>query len=625
MLSERQTKIVEFILNSISGAYANEIAEIASITTRTLRNEIREINNAFQGDEIIKSDNIRGYFIPDDKLDSVRSLLFERKSNYEITDDSRALTIIGYLLEDSQNRFELADKLFISEQTLYRNFSSLKTTLQTKYEVELSQKGDEYSFDLPEFDIRRFVYRLIQKSQPVSDRQMISFLELIMPISFNYDSYMLIKKKTKLVFGTETTPLIKTNLLLLSSVIYFTQNRDIEGAILQEIKNSTSDLEQDISKKIQSNFDLNIKSSDLLSEFISTFNIFDIDIDELTHVIVSEFVDDVLEKYNFDIKTTQQLYDNLLLHCEFMLRRVKEGYELENPLKQHIKNTYPLSLEMSMLIVPIIYKYKQVYISQDEISYIALYIEHFVQNFNKKIHVLIEKNERKAVFSNTLLWLESNFSSYIKIISADPGRDLNEIIEEENIELIISFDESSLHPTIPTYRIYNMPNKRDLEHMNTLIYQIKIKHRFKSVLQNCFSEDAVIVFDRQVTFEEVISELSEKMVSLHWLDSSEKYIEEVLEREIIYPTAMGNGVMLPHPLFHYANKTCIAVGVLKKKIESNDNSINLILLLGTEAKENDRIPILFSLVDEIVNDSKLSKVIEKITSGQDFIDYLVSK
>ena len=38
MLSERQIKIVEFILNSMSGAYAKEVADLASITTRTLRN-----------------------------------------------------------------------------------------------------------------------------------------------------------------------------------------------------------------------------------------------------------------------------------------------------------------------------------------------------------------------------------------------------------------------------------------------------------------------------------------------------------------------------------------------------------------------------------------------------------
>lgn len=625
MLSERQIKIVEFILNSMSGAYAKEVADLASITTRTLRNEINEINSSSDCKDIIESDNIRGYFIPEDKQHEVRSFLFERQSNLGVVDDSRLLSIIGYLLERDQNKFDLAEKLFISEQTLYRNVSEVKKKIQEEFNVKIAHLDDSYSLTATEVEKRKLIYRMVLRYQPVTEKHVIGFLELLAPDTFDENEYTSIRKKTYESFTKNSSSLLKGNLLVLSSVIYLTSIRKNEALELEELDKEYSDLETMVSKKIQDNFDISLLGANLLSEFISTFNIFDIEIDDFTRVIMSEFADDVLEKYNYDIKSSQTLYDNLLLHCEFMLKRIKEEYGLENPLMKHIKNTYPLSFEMSMLIVPIIYKYKQVYLTEDEISYVALYMEQFVQNFNKKIKVLVEDYERKAVYNNVMLWLETNYSKYIEIVISDNRNNIIEIVKNEGIELIISFDDSLLHPIVPTYRIYNMPNDRDVEHLNALIYQIKIKHRFRSVVKNCFEDEAIILFEDKVSFDEVIEELTSSMESLAWIDNSKEYKQEIIDREKIYPTTMGNGVMMPHPLFYYANKTCMSVGILKHPIKCNDNLINLVLLLGTEQKENDDITILFSLVDEIVKDRNLDKILTETTLGNDFINYLYSK
>lgn len=80
---------------------------------------------------------------------------------------------------------------------------------------------------------------------------------------------------------------------------------------------------------------------------------------------------------------------------------------------------------------------------------------------------------------------------------------------------------------------------------------------------------------------------------------------------------MGNTVMMPHPIFCFAKKTCMAIGLLKESICMHGEEVKMIMLLGTEEKENDDITILFSLVDEIVKEGNLVSKLDKIATSSD--------
>ena len=73
---------------------------------------------------------------------------------------------------------------------------------------------------------------------------------------------------------------------------------------------------------------------------------------------------------------------------------METGYEVKNPILNDIKRQYPYAYEISMLMVPIVYRYKNCFIQDDEVSYIAIFVEHFLENVNQKLKAVIISSSR---------------------------------------------------------------------------------------------------------------------------------------------------------------------------------------------------------------------------------------
>lgn len=132
-------------------------------------------------------------------------------------------------------------------------------------------------------------------------------------------------------------------------------------------------------------------------------------ISDLSILILEDFCHDVMEKYHFDLWQSQSFYDNILNHIEYMMRRMGTGYEAKNPILNEVKKQYPYAYEISMLMVPIVYRYKNCYIQDDEISFIAIFVEHFLENINQKLKAVILSSTRFSINSIVSNWWKRIF------------------------------------------------------------------------------------------------------------------------------------------------------------------------------------------------------------------------
>ena len=121
------------------------------------------------------------------------------------------------------------------------------------------------------------------------------------------------------------------------------------------------------------------------------------EITDFTMLVFDEFCNEVFDKYSINLKESEALSSKMLLHIEFMNRRVIGGYELKNPIVDDVKTKFPFAFEISMMIVPILFKYKRVYVTEDEISYLTVYVAQFLENENVKLKTIIVTNQRHSV------------------------------------------------------------------------------------------------------------------------------------------------------------------------------------------------------------------------------------
>ena len=70
-----------------------------------------------------------------------------------------------------------------------------------------------------------------------------------------------------------------------------------------------------------------------------------------------------------------------------------------------------------MMIVPILFKYKRVYVTEDEISYLTVYVAQFLENENVKLKTIVVTSQRHSVKQLLTQWLEMYFKNQIEIVN----------------------------------------------------------------------------------------------------------------------------------------------------------------------------------------------------------------
>ncbi len=122
---------------------------------------------------------------------------------------------------------------------------------------------------------------------------------------------------------------------------------------------------------------------------------------------------------------------------------------------------------------------------------------------------------------------------------------------------------------------------------------------------------------------EIIEELLELIAQKHSEINKEEIIQNLVDREKIETTGIGNNVAIPHARIKNIQKVYFAFGITKKGADFralDKKPVNLVfLILGPEKKVNTQVCILARL-SRILHDKKLRKKLKKCKTSQNVID-----
>ena len=634
MLTGRQSKILEILLNNVQGVTGTKLAEYLEVSSRTIRNEIGEINRIWKDGSVIKSSRRTGYFIEEQDMDSVRAyFLSEGRMKTEEAVSDRGWIILGMVLETGRaDVFDAGEKLALSQPAMYKEISRFQKKLLSEYQSELlKMSGDRLWIEGDERKIRQTLFRIIKNETQNGTNLCSWFLKTFLYNAFDQTEYEWMVKLIKEYFDSRYIQISDANLYMIVSSVYITLIRNYQNHKVVALTK-----EETVSQEIGQFFDylreqsLELNNGDLeilgglLHGFKLTANpVEESEINSLSVLILEDFCHDVMEKYHFDLWQSQSFYDNILIHIEYMIRRMETGYEVKNPILNEIKKQYPYAYEISMLMVPIVYRYKNCYIQDDEISYIAIFVEHFLENVNQKLKAVIISSTRFSVSSIVSTWLQTNFQNQIETVAMIPRHNLEQYLEEHPVDLIISIMDSVVHPTVATFKIEGIPNQYTQTSMNALIHKIRMNYRFREIIKEHFNQKTIRIYNEKVEFEQVIRELSEALKAEDYLYDVDEFVNDVLQREVNYPTFIGDWFMIPHPLVTFAKKTSIGVAVLKKPIRMQEKEIQLIFLLAMERKQNEQIGVLFQFFRHMALERSFIGKLAAVETGEEFVDVMI--
>lgn len=634
MFTRRQYKILELLLNNVQGITGVKIAECLNVSSRTVRNEIGEMNRIWTEGTIIKASKRKGYFIEEEDRNTVRKFLLENNNKYmDETDTYRGFVILGMALEKGTvNLYDICDELSLSETAIYKEVVKFQKDLDATYQSKmLHMTADTIWVEENEKAIRQTLFRIIKNETSQGTKTYQYLLQAFLYQSFDKNEFDWMVKLIKDYFDRWQIQISDANLYMITSAVYVTMVRNYQNHLLlttTEHKKEELGVLRFFEYLKEQGFELNDADLEVIGELLYGFQMTSEFSDEeaddgLSSLILEEFCDEVMEKYQLDLWQSNDFYNNMLTHMKYMLRRMETGYTVKNPMLSDIKKQYPLAYEVSMLLVPIIYRYKNCYIQDDELCYISIFVEHFLEKVNQKLKAVVIGSTRFSVNAVIHNWLEKNFHNQIEVAATLPMHKLGQYLEENQVDLIISTVDSFFHPEIETFMIEGLPDTYTQRTLNALIYKIRKNYRFRKLIKEVFHENTIRIYDRKMEFDQVIWELAEALHREGYLDDTKSYVEDVLQREINYPTYVGDWFMIPHPLMNFAKKDAIGVAVLKKPIHVHGKEIQLIFLLAMEQKQNDQIGILFQFFKHMAMEKTSIGMLSAIETEQEFVDDLI--
>ena len=292
---------------------------------------------------------------------------------------------------------------------------------------------------------------------------------------------------------------------------------------------------------------------------------------------------------NIDLTHDEGLYSGLMNHISALLFRLKYGQPLDATVSSYVRKEFPTTLRVSWLILTLFEDYFHFSISDDELSYIALYIQSAIDSNSRPIHALLVTNQNMGVTrlmhdriirNNRQIESLKDVTLHEFVVARWPKMDLIlstadlGISDQRILWLKDPFDEHN--PELIESKIAELQTR-----------QSRKKFHFDPVCHGLFEPDLLMAnvhyTDKWTLLKEMCARLEKKGYV------AKGYLDSVIERENINITSIGGGAAIPHGNMQYTNESKIVVAVLDEPIDWGNEQVSVIFLLNILMKNESEL------------------------------------
>lgn len=616
---------------------SESLATRFSVTDRTIRNDIQEINLVLsENGAVIKLKRKFGYYIEvtEDSLFKkfLEDLDNNMKSNMELETSKDRIRYILRLLLEADNYIsldEIMDKVYISKNTLNNYIKTIKNVVE-KYHLEYISK--------PNAGIK-LIGSEDDKRKCIMDHV----------ITYDFDNYItgFTREERALFKGIDLDYLKNITLAQLNRRNIETSDYNIKNLIIHlalmisRVKNNNYinllDIETDYSimgiveslcKEIEEYYDIVVSKGEKIYIYLHFVANTHMEAAKIDDIWLEESVADVLEiiyeNYSFDLREDEILLGDLLRHMKSIFINKSFGLNIRNPLLNTIKNNYPLAFEITLTAVSKVFIKQPFVLNEEDVGYVSVHIgaaieRYFAKRLEKK-NVILVCGSGQATIRMLEARLNLYFSDKINIVRGISYNEYNSYRGKDfnRIDFVISTVplESKIVPSITVN--FALKNK-DIESISRFINVMNIKKGQRE--SAFFDEELFFQFPEVSDKETLLRILCDKLQKKDIVE--EDFIDSVLEREELGNTNMNDIFALAHPMKLCAKETKVAVAILDKPILwSEEETVRIVFLLAIKQGVQKDIEHLYDSFIEIVNDSKLQQKIIHCKDYNEFISIL---
>lgn len=646
VINNRQQEILEILFNKKDVITSDKLCSAINVSSRTVRNDIKEINKTFKDKGInISSQKGKGYRLNIEDIELFNKLIKKKVNNLEsdyLTKEERYNFIIFILLKNNLEnteyitQIELADSLYISISSLKNDLKIVKEKLE-KYKLSIAKVSNKgIMLDGEEEYIRYYINKQLQKSQLF--KQTFNSIYQNKVSSISKDDISVIIRENIIKFKLRLTDVSYKNLMncIQICILRKSYNKKIQyqREYMDKIKNeSSSYISEKICSDIKDRFDISLIESDIVFitkhilssntivkskyEILSMLNTQDL----MNYKLVEEIINAIDINFGVNLDSDDILKDFLVSHIKGAINRAKYNIKVENEMLNNIKSNYPFSFGMGILANDIIKKNIGIRLCEDDVGFLSLHLEASM----RRLEINKERKVKKVIIicstgaGTSLLLkvkLQKQFGNQLIIVDTIPWYEF-----DEKLLSVLDFVISTMKlDSINKDRIVYVKNLLDEEEIQNIKSKINDVQSSEISLDKRFKEDLFFMDSNITNKSEAIKFMTDKLVDRGYINSEIQ--REFFKREELSSTEIGDLVAIPHTMHSDIKESFICVLILKKSILWDKKQVQIVILIGMANHEQKEWKLsLEKLYRNIVDIQTTTKLI-KSSDFNDFINYI---
>ncbi|WP_017471262.1 BglG family transcription antiterminator [Amphibacillus jilinensis] len=614
----RKNKLVYLIEESPYQLNSEKIGQIMKLSARTIRKDIKEINDTNHTGFSIANKVGKGYYL--NIYDQYTFDQFRDNNNeshyFDVNiKEERVKYVVYLLLNEATNGTieELAEKMFISRSTLTNDLDHVRQLLENYNLLLYSKVGKGIWIEGNENHKRFLLLSLIDEK--LAEENMLSYFKW----KGQDQAFMLLKDMVPHLFKDFHLYMTDDNVNNLIYHILIMKERiemgfTIEDSIPFERTEQEQILFDELVTWLENYFQLSIPEQERAYLFLQIKSKIIVDkhknLEKMTVVkqYIHLLIEEINRSYYYDLANDEQLKLDLQSHIYSMIYRVEHDIRIRNPMEQHIKRYYPLAFEVTMYAVEAIKDTFNYVINQGEVAYLAL---HIGASLERNYQIEYARHNSCLIVcgsgAGTARMIETTIKKTMpdlfvtKTVSAQSYNEM-EYIEEDVVITTIDVKQKNK----PVYKVDKLPTKSQLIDLDQRITDELAHH---TDLFDRFFSPAFFFKGDYSGKDHLIESVCKKLKLYGAIEHEAVFIESIQERERLGSTVLGEGIAIPHPMLMLAKQTKVAVVILDKPLYwADDQEVELVFLLAISKEDYEQTLNIYDFLVEVIRRNYAEKL-----------------
>lgn len=620
-MKKNHTRLINELKLHDTPVSSTELAQILKVTSRSIKNYVKEINAQSPLIEATKN----GYL-----LRRHNPIPAYKAEDFPETTEERSFYIIRELLlqhREPLEIFDLCDELALGYSTIKTLIARMNKSFMD-YEVSFYTRDDCILTKGTE-EAKRKLIRYVISSESKSSFKDLSKLKEYFPDTDVDQLVHLIQttfRKHQYYLNDFAAMNMILHLLIMLEREQYGETAESLTAPFEYQNSSEKNLILDLCTILQQDFGMPVndaarESVGMLVRSNTNPEQSSGDFNPETTELVSDIITYIDNIYHIDL-SSPTFRNPFQLHLGCLLVRVRRNQFIDNPMSAFIRQNNPTIFEIAAWISMFLQERLAITLNESEIAFLALHIGSEVErqsiDRNKVSAVLVcpDYRDMRSLILNQLM-LE--FNSQMRVLTTVSSE---QEIPDNEFAIILT--------TLPLYKKYTNPViqispldiKKQRNQIEDAIDFMNTRYLRKTVNENFdrFFQEKLFIREENFTDKKaVLKQLNNLLLTIGCVEDD--FLADVWQRENAASTCFGK-IAIPHSIHMDAIQTGVAVAVCPEGIQWGDNLVEIVLLLAINKADQHKFQVIYESLIDLFSEPEVLQKLRKCQTYSEFRDFL---